>query len=151
MTNDDITPESALRWCVRQLIYKSPNSIHEQLVTDKFNSIDLDVLQRRVEIAKRILTLPNPPDNSEPVTTRLPRGWKNDIDAITDTTSPLDKELAQLKREIEADLYDDFGIGKKMKSQILISVVSEIVLNNGLKVSDFWKEVRERFYSAISS
>ena len=158
MTDDtDITKATALlRWCVRELIYKSPNSIHEQISTDKFKDLDFDVLKRRVELCKRILTLPNPPDNSKPVTTRLPRGWKNDIEAITasqhitDTTSDIDKMIAKLNCEIDADFFDEFNIGKKMNGQILITTITEIIIENGLKCSDFWKEVRERFNSAIS-
>jgi hypothetical protein len=81
INNPDISRETLGAYAKNELLY-SGNSINRQMNTDNFGSIDLDLLKRRVQLAKAILTLPNLPGgpSREPMT--LPGGWRNDVDAI---------------------------------------------------------------------
>ncbi len=149
----DITPKAVFRYCVQQLIYGS--GLREEIGADAF---DIYELKRRVSRAKTILQLPNADESDLEFSGKnLPRGWKlnpqtlsNGGEAVAEQNIELGKLIADLKCQLN-DPNQIPTISELMIHRVASGVISEIILENGMKVSDFWREVRKRINLVVSS
>ena len=149
--NEDITTKAVFRYCIQQLFYDS--GIREEVAS---NAFDIYELKRRISRAKTILSLPNAESDLEFAGKNLPRGWKLNFQTLSnggESVAEQNVELGKLIADLKCQLNDPNQIptiSELMIHRVASGVISEIILENGMKVSDFWREVRKRIKMVVS-
>ena len=92
-SNLNILQKGLLRYCVQHLIYSS--RLHEKIISQDWDALEIFDLKDRVQKAKRILVEPN---NVRLNIALPPRGWANDL--TTGTDAELDYLYAILRDEL---------------------------------------------------